>query len=85
MFATFNGGSLGAHLQFKVCIDDIWYARYFFNEVIDPNEFFDDKVFINALETVAPFNIRGNQGAIIFLDNTFSENIGTTGGSIHIE
>ena len=29
--------------------------------------------------------IKGNRGAIIFSENTFSENIGTTGGVIHIE
>ena len=29
--------------------------------------------------------IRGNRGPIIFSGNTFKDNIGTTGGAIHIE
>ena len=29
--------------------------------------------------------IKGNRGAIIFSENIFSENIGTSGGVIHIE
>lgn len=29
--------------------------------------------------------IKGNQGPIIFTGNTFEDNIGTTGGVIHIE
>ena len=34
---------------------------------------------------MSPFFIYGNAGSIIFLENEFKENIGTTGGAIHIE
>ena len=34
---------------------------------------------------MSPFFIYGNTGSIIFTDNDFNENIGTTGGVIHIE
>ena len=34
---------------------------------------------------MSPFFIQGNEGSIIFTDNSFDENVGTTGGAIHIE
>lgn len=34
---------------------------------------------------MAPFVIKGNQGPIIFNNNNFRDNIGTTGGVLHIE
>ena len=35
-------------------------------------------------ETVSPIFIQANTAPVILLDNTFSENIGTTGGALHI-
>jgi hypothetical protein len=52
--------------------------------VIRPNVEFDDNSILYA-ETMAPFYIFGNQGLTIFTNNTFTENIGTTGGVIHFE
>ena len=40
---------------------------------------------LSTTETMAPFFIYGNQGLVIFSNNTFSENIGTSGGVIHYE
>ena len=37
------------------------------------------------VENISAFVIKGNRGPMIFVNNTFSENIGTTGGVIHIE
>jgi hypothetical protein len=54
-------------------------------EVINPDGNWDDNLMISTLENVATFMIKGNQGPIIFKENEFSENIGTTGGVIHIE
>ena len=62
-----------------------WIGRYFFQEVIDPDKTFDDAKIVDIIETVTSFYIEGNAGPIIFADNMFSENIGTTGGAIHIE
>ena len=62
-----------------------WIGRYLFNEVIDPKNTFDDSLVVDSMENVAPFMIKGNQGPIIFTGNTFTDNIGTTGGVIHIE
>ena len=73
------------YIQFKKCVDNAWTGRYFFREVIDPDTEFDDSLVVDNLENVAPFMIKGNRGAIIFSGNTFSDNIGTTGGVIHIE
>ena len=85
MQAAFQGSDPGNQVQMKVCVDNAWTSRYFFQEVIDPDETYDDSVTVNNIETVSPFYIRGNAGAIVFADNMFSENIGTTGGAIHIE
>ena len=35
-------------------------------------------------ETVSPIFIQANTAPIILINNTFSENIGTTGGALHI-
>ena len=40
---------------------------------------------VDTLENVAAFMIKGNKGPMIFTGNNFRENIGTTGGVIHIE
>ena len=72
-------------LQFKKCVDDEWTGRYLFQEAIDPDTEFDDSLLITNMENIAPFVIKGNRGAIIFSGNIFRENIGTTGGVIHIE
>ena len=66
-------------------MDTEWTASYLFNEVIDPDGLFDDSNIVNLIENVAAFMIKGNQGPIIFTGNTFEDNIGTTGGVIHIE
>ena len=60
-------------------------SNYFFKEVVDPDKEFDDSVVIDTIENVSVFMIKGNQGPMIFSGNKFSENIGTTGGVIHIE
>ena len=70
-------------MQLKVCQNKV--ARYFLQEVIHPDSEWDDDLMIQTLENVATFMIKGNQGPIIFRENEFSENIGTTGGAIHIE
>ena len=70
-------------LKFKICQTD-YTSRYYFNDVIRPNEEFDDNGILYA-ETMAPFFIKGVQGIVIFTNNTFSDNIGTTGGVIHYE
>ena len=74
-----------SYLQFKVCVDNLWYANYFFQSVIDPDSEFDDALIVDTLENVATIMIKGNQGPMIFTGNTFRDNIGTTGGAIHIE
>ena len=72
-------------LQFKKCVDVTYTSNYFFKEVIDPDKEFDDSVVIDTIENVSVFMIKGNEGAMIFSGNEFKENIGTTGGVIHIE
>ena len=72
-------------VQFKKCVTDTWIGRYFFREVIDPDTEFDDAHVNDELENVSPFMIKGNRGPIIFTGNIFRDNIGTTGGVIHIE
>lgn len=73
------------YLQFKQCVDQTWTSRYLFNEVIDPDQTFDDSIVVDMIENVAAFMIKGNRGPVIFSGNTFRDNIGTTGGVIHIE
>ena len=53
--------------------------------MIDPDQTLDDSIVVKQTESVAPFVIKGNQGPILFIKNKFAENIGTTGGAIHIE
>ena len=73
-------------LKFKVCATDGSYtSQYYMAEVIDPDIEFDDSLYVNNMEQMAPFFIYANGGPILFIDNEFSENIGTTGGVIHIE
>ena len=40
---------------------------------------------VQGFESASPLLIKANQGPMIFVNNTFSENIGTAGGAIHIE
>ena len=72
-------------MQFKTCVDLEWYARYFFLEVIKDNAEWKDEKMVHLLESVSAFVIKGNRGPMIFSGNEFRENIGTTGGVIHIE
>ena len=75
----------GKYIKFKICEKNLWSARYFFQEVIHPDKEWNDDLAVSTVENVAPFMIKGNQGPIIFKDNVFNGNIGTTGGVIHIE
>ena len=43
-----------------------------------------DEDFLQRYESVSTLMIRRNQGPIVINNNTFSENIGTMGGAIHI-
>ena len=79
-----NFGSDSQNLEMKICESD-YTATYYMTETIDPNTEFDDALFVNNMEQMAPFFIYGNTGSIIFTDNEFNENIGTTGGVIHID
>lgn len=85
MYIQFKGFVGSTHIQFKVCVDNLWTSKYLFQDSINPNEQFDDALVVANIETVAPFVIIGNQGPIVFVGNTFRENIGTTGGVIHIQ
>jgi len=85
MQVLFGGNNPGEQLQFKICENNVWRARYLFQDVINPNKDFDDRLVVDTVETVAPFFIKGNQSPIIFMNNIFAQNIGTTGGAIHIE
>ena len=72
--------------MFKVCATDGSYtSQYYMADVIDPDLEFDDSLYVNNMEQMAPFFIYANGGPMMFIDNEFSENIGTTGGAIHIE
>ena len=84
MLALYSDSSY-KRLRFKYCEDGVWTAKYIFQESIDPKIEFDDSVFIDIIENVSPISIKGNRGYIIFVNNTFSENIGMFGGVIHIE
>ena len=53
--------------------------------MINPDTEFDDAYLVDMVENISAFVIKGNRGPMIFVNNTFSENIGTTGGVIHIE
>ena len=47
-----------------------------------PDEDFDDGQMTLLYESAVPIFIRANYGPMIFVNNTFSENIGTMGGAI---
>ena len=49
-----------SYLQFKVCVDNLGYANYFFQSVIDPDSEFDDALIVDTLENVATIMIKGN-------------------------
>ena len=73
-------------LKFKVCrTDGSYLAEYYFSDVIDPDTEFDDSLYVKNMEQMSPFFIYANGGPLVFVDNDFEENIGTTGGAIHIE
>ena len=73
-------------LKFKVCkADGSYTSEYYMAMVIDPDTEFDDGLYVQHMEQMSPFFIYANGGPIVFIDNEFSENIGTTGGAIHIE
>ena len=55
-----------------------------FQEFIDPDEDFDDGYLFREYETATPIYIHENQGPMIFVNNSFSENIGTMGGVVAI-
>ena len=50
----------------------------------DPAGSFDDLQFAYYYEAVSPILIVENKGPVIIKENTFSENIGTLGGAVHI-
>ena len=50
----------------------------------DPFGSFDDATFAAIYEAVSPILIVSNRGPTLFKNNTFSENIGTLGGAVHI-
>ena len=43
-----------------MCVDNLWYANYFFQSVIDPDSEFDDALIVDTLENVATIMIKGN-------------------------
>ena len=52
--------------------------------MFDPNANFEDEDMVHGYESAVPIFIRANHGPMIFVNNTFSENIGTSGGAIQI-
>ena len=50
----------------------------------DPRGEFDDLGFTKSYESVSTLVIVANKGPIILMGNTFTENIGTVGGAVHI-
>ena len=52
--------------------------------MFDPDGDVEDGDFAAKYESVTPIFIRANHGPMIFVNNTFSENIGTIGGAIQI-
>ena len=53
--------------------------------MIDPDTEFNDGTIVDTIENISAIIIKGNRGPMIFVNNTFYENIGMTGGVIHIE
>ena len=47
-----------------------------------PDEDLEDGIMAQIYESAVPIFIAANQGPMIFVNNTFEENIGTMGGAI---
>jgi len=72
-------------LNFKVCDLLVYKGVYLSQFLTNPQKGFDDVSFVANYEQVSPLLIVENQGPVILLNNLFAENIGTTGGAIHIK
>ena len=53
-------------------------------EMFDPQEDIDTLSLALMFESVSPVFIKANSRPLIFINNTFEENIGTNGGAINI-
>ena len=71
-------------LNFKICDLRSFRASYIFQKLADPNGDFDDLDFAQNYESVSTLMIIENKGPLIIKNNTFTDNIGTMGGAIHV-
>ena len=75
---------LSGQLKFKSCSPANYRGSYMFQTIGDPTKSFDDADFVKQYESISTLMIIANQGPIIIRGNQFIENIGTSGGAIHI-
>ena len=75
----------GEYFRFKICRSFDNSPFYAFNSLFDPNTEFDDRDLVDKYESYSPIFISANKGAMMFIANNFTQNIGTIGGVINIQ